>query len=64
MAMLVYASMHIISRPGYQLLIDQSIEKARYFADLIDAQTDFELVSQPELCLLTYRYLPRMSAWR
>lgn len=57
-AMLVYASMHIISRPGYQLLIDQSIEKARYFADLIDAQTDFELVSQPELCLLTYRYLP------
>ncbi|TQQ33819.1 putative pyridoxal-dependent aspartate 1-decarboxylase [Vibrio cholerae] len=58
MAMLVYASMHIISRPGYQLLIDQSIEKARYFADLINAQTDFELVSQPELCLLTYRYLP------
>ncbi|GHW92452.1 putative pyridoxal-dependent aspartate 1-decarboxylase [Vibrio cholerae] len=58
MAMLVYASMHIISRPGYQLLIDQSIEKARYFADLIDTQTDFELVSQPELCLLTYRYLP------
>ncbi|ENQ4669764.1 putative pyridoxal-dependent aspartate 1-decarboxylase [Vibrio cholerae] len=58
MAMLVYASMHIISRPGYQLLIDQSIEKARYFADLIDAQADFELVSQPELCLLTYRYLP------
>ncbi|ENS5607223.1 putative pyridoxal-dependent aspartate 1-decarboxylase [Vibrio mimicus] len=58
MAMLVYASMHIISRPGYQLLIDQSIEKARYFADLIEAQTDFELVSQPELCLLTYRYLP------
>ncbi len=58
MAMLVYASMHIISRRGYQLLIDQSIEKARYFADLIDAQTDFELVSQPELCLLTYRYLP------
>ncbi|ENM5760879.1 putative pyridoxal-dependent aspartate 1-decarboxylase [Vibrio mimicus] len=58
MAMLVYASMHIISRPGYQLLIDQSIEKARYFADLIESQADFELVSQPELCLLTYRYLP------
>ncbi|MGC9494438.1 pyridoxal-dependent aspartate 1-decarboxylase PanP, partial [Vibrio genomosp. F10] len=41
MAMLVYASMHIISRPGYELLIDQSIEKAKYFADLIDAQPDF-----------------------
>ncbi len=58
MAMLVYAAMHIISRPGYELLIDQSIEKARYFADLIKQQDDFELVSEPELCLLTYRYLP------
>ena len=58
MAMLVYAAMHIISRPGYELLIDQSIAKARYFADLINQQEDFELVSEPELCLLTYRYLP------
>lgn len=58
MAMLVYASMHIISRPGYELLIDQSINKARYFADLIAQQSDFELVSEPELCLLTYRYIP------
>ncbi|MCG9678601.1 pyridoxal-dependent aspartate 1-decarboxylase PanP [Vibrio sp. Isolate24] len=58
MAMLVYAAMHIISRPGYELLIDQSIEKAKYFAELIKQQDDFELVSEPELCLLTYRYLP------
>lgn len=58
MAMLVYASMHIISRQGYQLLIDESIEKAKYFAELIKQQDDFELVSKPELCLLTYRYLP------
>ncbi|MFA0439172.1 glutamate decarboxylase [Vibrio sp. 10N.286.49.C2] len=58
MAMLVYAAMHIISRPGYELLINQSIEKAAYFADLIGQQNDFELVSKPELCLLTYRYVP------
>lgn len=58
MAMLVYAAMHIISRPGYELLIDESIHKARYFADLIKQQSDFELVSEPELCLLTYRYVP------
>lgn len=61
MAMLVYASMHIISRPGYELLIDQSINKARYFADLIKQQNDFELISEPELCLLTYRYLPPVT---
>lgn len=59
MAMLVYASMHIIGRPGYELLINESIEKAQYFAELIQQQQDFELVSQPELCLLTYRYLPQ-----
>ena len=58
MAMLVYAAMHIISRPGYELLIDQSIEKAKYFASLIEDISDFELISHPELCLLTYRYIP------
>ncbi|NLS11378.1 putative pyridoxal-dependent aspartate 1-decarboxylase [Vibrio sp. SM6] len=59
MAMLLYAAMHIISRPGYELLINQSIEKAQYFASLITQQPDFELISEPELCLLTYRYVPK-----
>ncbi|MGO2341960.1 pyridoxal-dependent aspartate 1-decarboxylase PanP [Vibrio litoralis] len=59
MAMLVYSSMHIISRPGYELLIDQSIDKAHYFANLVKQQNDFELISEPELCLLTYRYVPQ-----
>lgn len=59
MAMLVYASLHIISRPGYELLINQGIDKAQYFADLIDAHPDFELITRPELCLLTYRYNPQ-----
>lgn len=58
MAMLVYSSMHIISRPGYELLINAGLDKAQYFADLIKAQSDFELISEPELCLLTYRYTP------
>jgi glutamate decarboxylase len=58
MAMLLYSSMHIISRPGYELLINQSIEKAHYFAKLIDDHPDFELVTRPELCLLTYRFVP------
>ena len=58
MAMMVYASLHIISRPGYEMLINQSIEKAKFFADLIDQDPDFELISKPELCLLTYRYAP------
>lgn len=59
MAMLVYASLHIISRPGYEMLINQSIEKAEYFADIINQHEDFELITKPELCLLTYRYAPK-----
>ncbi|EKE87448.1 pyridoxal-dependent aspartate 1-decarboxylase PanP [Idiomarina xiamenensis] len=58
MAMLVYSALHIIGRRGYQMLIDNSLEKARYFADLIREQDDFEVISEPELCLLTYRYVP------
>lgn len=58
MAMMVYASMHIISRPGYEMLINQSIDKAKYFAKLINQDDNFELVSKPELCLLTYRFIP------
>ncbi|WDD98235.1 MULTISPECIES: pyridoxal-dependent aspartate 1-decarboxylase PanP [Thalassomonas] len=58
MAMLVYASLHIISRPGYEMLINQGIEKAAYFAGIINQHPEFELISEPELCLLTYRYVP------
>ncbi|MFL0796627.1 MAG: putative pyridoxal-dependent aspartate 1-decarboxylase [Cellvibrionaceae bacterium] len=58
MAMLVYANLNIISRSGYELLINQSIDRAHLFADLISAQKDFELTSKPELCILTYRFVP------
>ncbi|MGO1295755.1 MAG: pyridoxal-dependent aspartate 1-decarboxylase PanP [Vibrio sp.] len=61
-AMLVYSSLHILGRRGYELLINQSIEKAHFFADLIAKQADFELVSKPELCLLTYRYIPKIAS--
>lgn len=58
MAMLVHACLHIIGRDGYEILINNSLEKARYFAKQINAHPDFELVTAPELCLLTYRYVP------
>jgi glutamate decarboxylase len=61
MAMLLFASMNIISRPGYEMLINNSIEKAKYFAQLIESHPDFELISEPELCLLTYRYVPEAT---
>ncbi|MFA6687687.1 MAG: aminotransferase class V-fold PLP-dependent enzyme, partial [Desulfuromonas sp.] len=59
-AMLVHAGLHIIGRRGYELLIDQGIERAQHFADMIIAHPDFELITAPELNILTYRYNP---AW-
>ncbi|MBQ4862664.1 putative pyridoxal-dependent aspartate 1-decarboxylase [Pseudoalteromonas sp. MMG013] len=58
MAMLVHACMRVIGRKGYEMLIDKGIDKAGYFAELIKNDPDFELISEPELCLLTYRYVP------
>ena len=58
MAMLVYASLNILGRQGYELLINQSIEKARRFAEMISDHTDFELITEPTLSLLTYRPVP------
>ena len=57
-AMLVHAGLSIIGRRGYELLIDQGIERAQRFANRIDGHDDFELVTAPELNILTYRYNP------
>jgi glutamate decarboxylase len=57
-AMLVHAGLSIIGRKGYELLIDLGIERARTFAGMIRQQPDFELTSEPELNILTYRYCP------
>jgi glutamate decarboxylase len=57
-AMLVHAGLSIIGRKGYELLIDLGIERARTFAAMIRQHPDFELTSEPELNILTYRYAP------
>jgi len=58
MSMLVHAGFSIIGRKGYELLIDMGIERAKTFADMIRQHPDFELTSEPELNILTYRYCP------
>ena len=59
MAMLVHSGFRIIGRKGYELLIDMGIQKARTFAKMIGDAPDFELISEPELNILTYRYIPQ-----
>ncbi|MDX7989231.1 putative pyridoxal-dependent aspartate 1-decarboxylase [Xenorhabdus sp. 12] len=58
MSLMLHSNFHLLGRRGFAQLIDASIEKAQQFAVLIRQQEDFELISEPELCLLTYRYVP------
>ncbi len=58
MAMMVYSTLHILGRRGYELIIDQNIEKAQSFASMIDVHDDFALTTTPTLSLLTYRVCP------
>jgi glutamate decarboxylase len=59
MAMMVYSSLHILGRRGYELLINNSIELAIEFAEMINQHPEFELMTQPTLSLLTYRLRPK-----
>jgi len=58
MAMLVHAAFNIIGRKGYEIIIDHNVEKAKEFARMIDQHPDFELITDPELNILNYRYAP------
>jgi len=60
MAMMVYSSLHILGRRGYELLINKSIELAHEFAEMINVHPEFELITQPTLSLLTYRLRPNI----
>lgn len=59
MALMVYSSLHIFGKRGYQLLIDKAIDLANSFAQMINEHDDFELVTSPVLSLLTYRITPK-----
>jgi glutamate decarboxylase len=58
MALLIHSGLRIIGRKGYALLIDLGIDKARAFAAMLEKEADFELISAPQLNILTYRFVP------
>jgi glutamate decarboxylase len=58
MSLMLHSNLYLLGKQGLGSLIDAGIEKAHQFADVIRQQNDFELISEPQLCLLTYRYAP------
>lgn len=55
---LLQAALNVIGRKGYALLIDEGIRKTNYLAARIRARAEFELLCEPEMNILVYRYLP------
>jgi glutamate decarboxylase len=58
MAMLVSSALRIFGRKGYELIIDQNLALINRFRELIDHDDHFELITAPELNILTYRFHP------
>ncbi len=58
MALFLHAGLHLIGLKGYEFLIDAGIEKTQYMAARVNAMPEFELLSEPDINLLLYRYIP------
>lgn len=58
MALLVHAALQVIGRKGYEALFNASMDKARFFADIVAAMDGFELLFDPPLNIVNYRYIP------
>ena len=57
-SLILDSALKIMGSRGYALLIDHGIETARKFADEIENRKDFQLITSPELNILTYRFCP------
>jgi putative pyridoxal-dependent aspartate 1-decarboxylase len=57
-SLILYSALKIMGAKGYALLIDHGIETAAAFAKEIKRRKLFELVTPPELNILTYRICP------
>ena len=58
MALLVHSALRIFGQQGFELLIDHGVSRAQQFAELIDQADNFELITRPQLNVLTYRFHP------
>ncbi|MBF0303954.1 MAG: aminotransferase class V-fold PLP-dependent enzyme [Desulfamplus sp.] len=57
-SLILDSALKIMGTKGYALMIDHGIETARKFADEIKKRELFELITEPELNILTYRMVP------
>ena len=57
-ALKLWFSIKMLGLKGYNVLFSKAMRLTSTMKDLIDQHIDFERTSEPEICILTYRYLP------
>ena len=58
-SLILDSSLKIMGSKGYGLMIEHSIETAGHFANMINQRHLFQLVTKPQLNILTYRFVPK-----
>jgi putative pyridoxal-dependent aspartate 1-decarboxylase len=58
LSMCLHASLRILGKKGYEVLINDGMEKARFFSEIIMASSAFELIEKPQINIVNYRYIP------
>lgn len=61
-SLLLHAALELIGHKGYGFLMDEGIRKARYLAQAVRDREEFELLADPHLNVVLYRYVP--EEWR
>ncbi|MEK8017397.1 MAG: aminotransferase class V-fold PLP-dependent enzyme, partial [Candidatus Parabeggiatoa sp.] len=54
----LHAAFHLIGKQGYAELIDEGIDKAQYLKTRVEENDAFELIREPELNIVNFRYIP------
>jgi glutamate decarboxylase len=62
MALVLHAALQLVGQRGYAALVDNGIRLARHLARAVARRDEFELLGEPEINILAYRYLP--ERWR
>lgn len=57
-ALKLWFSLKMLGRQGYHILLKQSLNLTDLLTTLLDKDRDFERCSNPEICILTYRFVP------
>ncbi|RSC93316.1 condensation domain-containing protein [Tenacibaculum singaporense] len=58
MSLTLHAIFHVLGKEGFAEVVKHNYNTAQYFAELVEKSVDFELVLQPDLNIVLYRYIP------